>query len=48
MPDQITAASVATAVAASGAVNIETVVLISAEDIDQAIAKNAPYRAPGA
>jgi uncharacterized protein with GYD domain len=48
MPDQITAASVATAVAASGAASIETVVLLSAEDIDQAIAKNAPYRPPGA
>ena len=48
MPDQITAAAVATAVAASGAGSIETVVLLSAEDIDQAIAKNVPYRAPGA
>jgi len=48
MPDQITAASVATAVSASGAGSIETVVLLSAEDIDRAIAKNAPYRAPGA
>jgi hypothetical protein len=28
--------------------DIETVVLLSAEDIDRAIAKNAPYRAPGA
>ena len=48
MPDQITAAAVATAVGASGAGNIETVVLLSAEDIDRAIAKNVPYRAPGA
>ncbi len=48
MPDQITAAAVATAIAASGAVNIETVVLLSAEDVDQALAKHAPYRAPGA
>jgi uncharacterized protein with GYD domain len=48
MPDQITAAAVATAVAASGAATVETVVLLSAEDIDQAIAKNVPYRAPGA
>ena len=48
MPDQITAAAVATAVAASGAASIETVVLLSAEELDQAIAKNAPYRAPGA
>jgi uncharacterized protein with GYD domain len=48
MPDQVTAAAVATAVAASGAASIETVVLLSAEEVDQAIAKNAPYRAPGA
>jgi len=48
MPDAITAAAVATAVGASGAGNIETVVLLSADDIDRAIAKHAPYRAPGA
>ncbi len=48
MPDQITAAAVATAVSASGAGSIETVVLLSAEDIDRAIAKHAPYRPPGA
>jgi uncharacterized protein with GYD domain len=48
MPDQVTAAAVATAVAASGAASIETVVLLSPEELDQAIAKNAPYRPPGA
>jgi uncharacterized protein with GYD domain len=48
MPDEITAAAVATAVAASGAAAVETVVLLSADDIDAAIAKHAPYRAPGA
>jgi uncharacterized protein with GYD domain len=48
MPDQITAAAVATAVAASGAASIETVVLLSADDVDRAIGKHAPYRAPGA
>lgn len=48
MPDEITAAAVATAVAASGAASIETVVLLSADDIDAAIAKHAPYRPPGA
>lgn len=47
MPDQITAAAVATAVGAAGTGSIETVVLLSAEDIDRAIAKHAPYRAPG-
>lgn len=48
MEDQITAAAVATAVAASGAATIETVVLLSADDVDRAIGKHAPYRAPGA
>lgn len=48
MPDQIAAAAVATAVGASGTGSIETVVLLSAEDIDRAIDKHAPYRAPGA
>ena len=48
MPDHVTAASVATAVAASGAASIETVVLLSADDVDRAIGKHAPYRAPGA
>ena len=48
MPDQVTAAAVATAVSASGAGSIETVVLLSADDVDRAIAKNVPYRAPGA
>ena len=47
MPDEITAAAVATAVAASGAASIETVVLLSAEDVDAAIGKHAPYRPPG-
>jgi uncharacterized protein with GYD domain len=48
MQDEITAAAVATAVAASGAASIETVTLLSPEDVDAAIAKHAPYRAPGA
>lgn len=48
MPDHINAAAVATAVAASGAASIETVVLLSADDVDRAIEKHAPYRAPGA
>ena len=48
MPDDITAAAVATAVAASGALaSFETVVLLSADDMDAAIGKHAPYRPPG-
>jgi uncharacterized protein with GYD domain len=48
MADNVTAAAVATAVAASGAGSIETIVMLSAEEIDAAIGKHAPYRAPGA
>lgn len=48
MPDEITAAAIATAVGASGTGRIETVVLLSAEDIDRAIDMHAPYRPPGA
>jgi uncharacterized protein with GYD domain len=33
---------------ASGTGSMETVVLLSAEDVDRAIAMNVPYRAPGA
>ena len=47
MPDAITAAAVATAVGAAGTGSIETVVLLSAGDIDRAIEQHAPYRAPG-
>jgi uncharacterized protein with GYD domain len=48
MPDHVTAAAIATAVSASGAASIETVVLLSADDIDRAIAKDVPYKPPGA
>ena len=46
--DNITAASVALAVAATGAVSINTFVLMTPEDMDQAIKKSPAYRAPGA
>jgi uncharacterized protein with GYD domain len=48
IPDEITAAAVATAVAASGAASMETVVLLSADEVDAAFGKHAPYRPPGA
>ncbi len=49
MPDEITAAAVATAVGGVGRRRAsKTVVLLSAEDIDRAIDKHASYRAPGA
>ncbi|MFI5393140.1 MAG: GYD domain-containing protein [Myxococcota bacterium] len=48
MPDAITSAAVSTAVGAAGTGTIDTVELLSAEDIDRAIEQHAPYRAPGA
>ena len=48
VPDNIAVASVAFTVAASGAVNIKTTVLLTTEEVDQAIKKSPAYRAPGA
>jgi len=48
VPDNITAAAVALTVAASGAVNLKTTVLMTPEEIDQATKKSPAYRAPGA
>ena len=48
VPDNVTAAAVALTVAASGAVNLKTTVLMTAEEIDQATKKSPAYRAPGA
>lgn len=47
LPDNTRAAAVATAVAASGAVNLTTVVLLSPEDVDAAAKVDINYRAPG-
>ena len=47
-PDNVTAAAVSMAVNASGAVNTKTTVLLTAEEIDQAITKSVNYRPPGA
>ena len=47
LPDQVTAAAVAPAVAASGVGGIETIVLLSPEEVDEAVAKRVPFRAPG-
>ena len=46
-PDNVTAAAVSMAVNASGAVNTKTTVLLTAEEIDQAITKSVNYRPPG-
>jgi uncharacterized protein with GYD domain len=48
LPDNISAASVALAVNASGAVTVTTVALLTPEDVDAAAAaKGADYQPPG-
>jgi uncharacterized protein with GYD domain len=47
IPDNVTATAVALAVNASGAVRTKTTVLITPEEVDQAIKKTVKYRAPG-
>jgi uncharacterized protein with GYD domain len=47
MPDHVSAAAASLAVAASGAVHIETTVLMTAEEMDQASKKTVSYRPPG-
>jgi uncharacterized protein with GYD domain len=48
LPDNTSAASLALIVAASGAIDLETIVLLTPEEIDEATKKGAEYRAPGA
>jgi uncharacterized protein with GYD domain len=47
LPDNIAAAAVAATVGASGAASIRTTVLLSAADVDAAVARHPSYRAPG-
>jgi uncharacterized protein with GYD domain len=47
-PDNVSAAALALAVGASGSVSrLETVVLLTPEEVDQAAKKTVTYRAPG-
>ncbi len=48
LPDNVTAASIAMTVSASGAASLSTVVLLTPEEIDDATQKSVAYRAPGA
>jgi uncharacterized protein with GYD domain len=48
LPDSASATAVSLTVAASGAVRVKTVVLITPEEVDQAVKKTVQYRAPGA
>jgi uncharacterized protein with GYD domain len=47
-PDNVTAAAASLTVAASGAVSVKTVVLLTPEEIDEAAKKSVDYRPPGA
>ena len=46
-PDNVSVAAVALATSASGAVTIRTTVLLTPAEIDEAVKKSVPYRAPG-
>src|SRR5436190_16496612 len=46
-PDHATITAVSVAINASGAVHTRTTVLLTPEELDQAIKKNVAYRAPG-
>ncbi len=46
-PDNISAAAASAAINASGSVQCQTIVLLTAEEMDQAVKKNVKYRAPG-
>ncbi|CAN5712038.1 hypothetical protein BH24ACT26_BH24ACT26_17830 [soil metagenome] len=47
MPDNTTAAAVALAVNSTGAATLETVVLVTPEEVDEATKKTVDYRPPG-
>ncbi len=46
-PDHATVAAASLAINATGAVRTKTIVLLTAEEIDQATQKGVTYRAPG-
>src|SRR5947209_16115162 len=46
-PDHATVAAASVAINASGAVRTKTVVLLTPEEVDQAMKKSVTYRAPG-
>ena len=48
LPDQPTAAALSLAVGATGAVQLRTTVLLTAEELDAASKKSVGYRPPGA
>jgi uncharacterized protein with GYD domain len=47
VPDNATGAGVSLAVGAAGAIHLKTVVLLTAEEVDEATRKSVSYRPPG-
>ena len=47
LPDAISACALATTVSASGLVRTTTTALLTAEEVDKALAKSVAYHAPG-
>jgi uncharacterized protein with GYD domain len=47
LPDDEAAASIAMTVNASGSVSVSTVVLLTPEQVDEAVKRSPTYRAPG-
>src|SRR5262245_3765906 len=47
LPDSASATAISLAVAASGAIRLKTTVLITPEEVDQAVKKTVSYRPPG-
>ncbi len=47
LPDNASASALALAVAATGAVTLKTTVLITPQEVDEAVKKHPSYRAPG-
>ena len=48
VPDQVTMAAIALTIGASGAATLSTTVLLTPEEIDQAVNQYVDYRPPGA
>jgi uncharacterized protein with GYD domain len=46
-PDNVTTAAVCLAIGASGAVTTSTTVLLTPEEVDDAVKKSVDYRPPG-
>ena len=48
LPDETSAAALSLAIGAAGALDLKITVLLTPETVDDAVAQNVPYRAPGA